>query len=202
MPRRPHGDTQQRILHYIQEYVEVNGYAPSVREIGQAVDLRSTSTVHGHLSRLEKKGLLRREAMKPRTIDLQREEKPSVKKLPLLGKVAAGSPILAEENAGEFMALPEEIIGRGDHFMLEIRGDSMITAGIMNGDYVVVKKQETANNGEIVIAMMDGDATCKRFFKEDHHFRLQPENPSMAPIIVDEVTILGKVTAVIRSYQK
>lgn len=202
MPRRPHGDTQQRILHYIQEYVEVNGYAPSVREIGQAVDLRSTSTVHGHLSRLEKKGLLRREAMKPRTIDLQREEKPSVKKLPLLGKVAAGSPILAEETAGEFMTLPEEIIGRGDHFMLEIRGDSMITAGILNGDYVVVKKQETANNGEIVIAMMDGDATCKRFFKEDNHFRLQPENPTMAPIVVDDVTILGKVTAVIRSYQK
>lgn len=202
MPRRPHGDTQQRILHYIEEYVEVNGYAPSVREIGQAVDLRSTSTVHGHLSRLEKKGLLRREAMKPRTIDLQREEKPSMKKLPLLGKVAAGSPILAEETAGEFMTLPEEIIGRGDHFMLEIRGDSMISAGIMNGDYVVVKKQETANNGDIVIAMMDGDATCKRFFKEDHHFRLQPENPAMAPIIVDDVTILGKVTAVFRSYQK
>lgn len=202
MPRRPHGDTQQRILHYIQEYVEVNGYAPSVREIGQAVDLRSTSTVHGHLSRLEKKGLLRREAMKPRTIDLHKEDKPTVKKLPLLGKVAAGSPILAEETAGEFMTLPEEIVGRGDHFMLEIRGDSMITAGILNGDYVVVKKQETANNGEIVIAMMDGDATCKRFFKEENHFRLQPENPTMDPIIVDDVTILGKVTAVIRSYQK
>ena len=202
MPRRPHGDTQQRILHYIEEYVEVNGYAPSVREIGQAVDLRSTSTVHGHLSRLEKKGLLRREAMKPRTIDLQREEKPALKRLPVLGKVAAGSPILAEETAGEFMSLPEEIIGRGDHFMLEIRGESMITAGIMNGDFVVVKKQETANNGEIVIAEIDGDATCKRFFKEDNHFRLQPENPTMSPIIVDDVTILGKVTAVIRSYQK
>ncbi len=202
MPRRPHGDTQQRILDYIEKYVEVNGYAPSVREIGQAVDLRSTSTVHGHLSRLEKKGLLRREAMKPRTIDVHREEKPLMKKLPVLGKVAAGSPILAEETAGEFMTLPEEIIGRGDHFILEIRGDSMITAGIMNGDFVVVKKQETANNGEIVIAMMDGDATCKRFFKEDKHFRLQPENPTMAPIIVDDVTILGKVTAVYRSYQK
>ena len=140
--------------------------------------------------------------MKPRTIDLHKEDKPTVKKLPLLGKVAAGSPILAEETAGEFMTLPEEIVGRGDHFMLEIRGDSMITAGILNGDYVVVKKQETANNGDIVIAMMDGDATCKRFFKEENHFRLQPENPTMAPIIVDDVTILGKVTAVIRSYQK
>lgn len=203
MPRRPHGDTQQRILDYIEKYVEVNGYAPSVREIGQAVDLRSTSTVHGHLNRLEKKGLLRREAMKPRTIDVHRgDEKPALKKLPVLGKVAAGSPILAEETAGEFMSLPEEMLGRGDHFVLEIRGDSMITAGIMNGDFVVVKKQETANNGEIVIAMMDGDATCKRFFKEDNHFRLQPENPTMSPIIVDDVTILGKVAAVFRSYQK
>lgn len=202
MPRRPHGDTQQRILDYIEKYVDVNGYAPSVREIGQAVDLRSTSTVHGHLSRLEKKGLLRREAMKPRTIDLHRDDKPVARKLPVLGKVAAGSPILAEETAGEFMALPESLVGRGDHFVLEIRGDSMITAGIMNGDYVIVKKQETANNGEIVIAMMDGDATCKRFFREENHFRLQPENPTMAPIIVDDVTILGKVTAVFRSYQK
>lgn len=202
MPRRPHGDTQQRILNYIEEYIEVNGYAPSVREIGQAVDLRSTSTVHGHLSRLEKKGLLRREAMKPRTIDLQREEKPAIKKLPVLGKVAAGSPILAEETAGEYVNLPDFLIGRGDHFVLEIRGDSMITAGIMNGDFVVVKKQETANNGDIVIAMIDGDATCKRFFKEENHFRLQPENPSMAPIIVNDVTILGKVVTVFRSYQK
>ncbi|MBQ4640142.1 MAG: transcriptional repressor LexA [Clostridia bacterium] len=202
MPRRPHGDTQQRILDYIEKYVDVNGYAPSVREIGQAVDLRSTSTVHGHLSRLEKKGLLRREAMKPRTIDLHREDKPVARKLPVLGKVAAGSPILAEETAGEFMALPESLVGRGDYFVLEIRGDSMITAGIMNGDYVIVKKQETANNGEIVIAMMDGDATCKRFFREENHFRLQPENPTMAPIIVDDVTILGKVTGVFRSYQK
>ena len=133
---------------------------------------------------------------------MQREEKTALKKLPVLGKVAAGSPILAEETAGEFLTLPEDIIGRGDHFILEIRGDSMITAGIMNGDFVVVKKQETANNGEIVIAMMDGDATCKRFFKEENHFRLQPENPTMAPIIVDDVTILGKVTAVFRSYQK
>lgn len=202
MPRRPHGDTQQRILDYIEKYVDVNGYAPSVREIGQAVDLRSTSTVHGHLSRLEKKGLLRREAMKPRTIDVHREDKPVARKLPVLGKVAAGSPILAEETAGEFMALPESLVGRGDHFVLEIRGDSMITAGIMNGDYVIVKKQETANNGEIVIAMMDGDATCKRFFREENHFRLQPENPAMAPIIVEDVTILGKVTGVFRSYSK
>ena len=200
MPRRPHGDTQQRILDYIQNYIEVNGYSPSVREIGQAVDLKSTSTVHGHLTRLEKKGLLHRESMKPRTIDLKREEKPVVKKLPVLGKVAAGSPILAEETADEFITLPDSFVGRGDHFVLEIRGESMITAGIMNGDYVVVKRQVDAQNGDIVIAMMEGDATCKRYFKESDHIRLQPENPAMQPIIVKDVQILGKVTAVYRTY--
>ena len=200
MPRRPHGDTQQRILDYIHNYIEVNGYSPSVREIGQAVDLKSTSTVHGHLTRLEKKGLLHRESMKPRTIDLKREEKPVVKKLPVLGKVAAGSPILAEETADEFITLPDSFVGRGDHFVLEIRGESMITAGIMNGDYVVVRRQVDAQNGDIVIAMMEGDATCKRYFKEQDHIRLQPENPAMQPIIVKDVQILGKVTAVYRTY--
>ncbi|MBR1586005.1 MAG: repressor LexA, partial [Clostridia bacterium] len=135
MPRRPHGDTQQRILEYIEQYIEDNGYAPSVREIGQAVDLKSTSTVHGHLNRLEKKGLLHREAMKPRTIDVTREDKPQMMKLPILGKVAAGVPILAEENAEGYVQLPDAIVGRGEHFVLEIRGDSMITAGIMNGDF-------------------------------------------------------------------
>ena len=200
MPRRPHGDTQQRILDYIHNYIEVNGYSPSVREIGQAVDLKSTSTVHGHLTRLEKKGLLHRESMKPRTIDLKREEKPVVKKLPVLGKVAAGSPILAEETADEFITLPDSFVGRGDHFVLEIRGESMITTGIMNGDYVVVRRQVDAQNGDIVIAMMEGDATCKRYFKEQDHIRLQPENPAMQPIIVKDVQILGKVTAVYRTY--
>lgn len=200
MPRRPHGDTQQRILDYIQNYIEVNGYSPSVREIGHAVDLKSTSTVHGHLTRLEKKGLLHRETMKPRTIDLPQMDKPKLKRLPVLGKVAAGSPILAEETADEFISLPDNFVGRGDHFVLEIRGESMITAGIMNGDYVVVKRQVDAQNGDIVIAMMEGDATCKRYFKEQDHIRLQPENPTMQPIIVKDVQILGKVTAVYRTY--
>lgn len=200
MPRRPHGDTQQRILDYIEKYIEENGYAPSVREIGQAVDLKSTSTVHGHLNRLEKKGLLHREAMKPRTIDVTREDKPQMQKLPVLGKVAAGVPILAEENAEGYVQLPDTIVGRGEHFVLEIRGDSMITAGIMNGDYVVVKRQQTAQNGDIVIAMIDDEATCKRYFKEPNRIRLQPENPRMQPFYAREVTILGKVTAVYRSY--
>lgn len=200
MPRRPNGDTQRRILDYIENYIEVNGYPPSVREIGQAVDLKSTSTVHGHLNRLEKKGLLHREAMKPRTIDVTREDKPQMVKLPLLGRVAAGVPILAEEDAEGYMQLPDSMVGQGDHFILEIRGDSMITAGIMNGDFVVVKRQQIAQNGEIVIAMIDDEATCKRYFKEPDRIRLQPENPRMRPFYARSVTILGKVVAVYRVY--
>ena len=202
MPRRPHGDTQQRILDYIENFIEVNGYPPSVREIGQAVDLKSTSTVHGHLNRLEKKGLLHREAMKPRTIDIKREDKPQTLKVPILGKVAAGVPILAEENAEGYEMLPDTIVGRGDHYILEIRGESMITAGIMNGDFVVVKRQHTAQNGDIIIAMIDDEATCKRYFKEPDRIRLQPENPRMHPMYVRSVEILGKVVAVYRKYTK
>ena len=199
MPRRPNGDTQKRILEYIEQYIDDNGYPPSVREIGLAVDLKSTSTVHGHLTRLEKKGLLHREAMKPRTI-VKKEEKPQMAKVPLLGKVAAGTPILAEENAEGYMQLPEAMVGRGDHFILEIRGDSMIMAGIMNGDFVVVKRQQTAQNGEIIIAMIDDEATCKRYFKEPDRIRLQPENPRMRPFYARSVTIVGKVVAVYRVY--
>ena len=202
MPRRPHGDTQQRILDYIENYIEVNGYPPSVREIGQAVDLKSNSTVHGHLNRLEKKGLLHREAMKPRTIDVTRNDKPQMVKLPILGKVAAGVPILAEENADGYEMLPDSIVGNGDHYILEIRGESMITAGIMNGDFVVVKRQPTAQNGDIIIAMIDDEATCKRYFKEPDRIRLQPENPRMHPMYVRSVEILGKVVAVYRKYGK
>ena len=202
MPRRPHGDTQQRILDYIENYIEVNGYPPSVREIGQAVDLKSTSTVHGHLNRLEKKGILHREAMKPRTIDITREDKPQIVKIPILGKVAAGIPILAEENAEGYQQLPDTLVGRGDHFILEIRGESMITAGIMNGDFVVVRRQHTAQNGDIIIAMIDDEATCKRYFKEPDRIRLQPENPRMRPMYVRAVDIQGKVVAVFRKYAK
>ena len=200
MPRGPHGDTQQRILDYIENYIEVNGYSPSVRDIGQAVGLKSTSTVHGHLTRLEKKGLLHRASMKPRTIDVTRDDKPQTMKLPILGKVAAGTPILAEEDADGYVLLPDTIIGNGDHFVLEIRGESMISAGIMNGDYVVVRRQRVVQNGDIIIAMIDGEATCKRFFKEPDRFRLQPENPQMRPIYTDVVDIVGKVVAVYRSY--
>ena len=200
MARRPHGDTQQRILDYIEKYIEVNGYSPSVREIGQAVDLKSTSTVHGHLNRLGKKGLLHREAMKPRTIDVTRNDRPQMERIPLLGKVAAGTPILAEENADGFVTLPDDVVGRGEHFVLEIRGESMISAGIMNGDFVVIKRQQTAQNGDIIIAMLDGEATCKRYFKEPDRFRLQPENPRMRPIYTKKVDIVGRVVAVYRTY--
>ena len=193
-------ESQARILAYIREEIQSKGYPPSVREIGQAVDLKSTSTVHGHLNRLERKGLLHREAMKPRTIDVIRDDKPQMMKLPILGKVAAGVPILAEENAEGFVQLPDEIIGSGEHFVLEIRGESMISAGIMNGDFVVVKRQQTAQNGDIVIAMIDDEATCKRYFKEPDRIRLQPENPRMRPFYARSVTILGKVTAVYRVY--
>ena len=200
--RKPRGDTQERILAYIQKEIQVRGYAPSVREIGDAVGLKSTSTVHGHLMRLEKKGLLYRDAMKPRAMGLANmsvaQEEPAVCQLPVVGCVAAGQPILAEESIEDFMTLPVEFIGVGEHFVLRVRGDSMIQAGIFNDDYIVVRKQQHANNGEIVVALVEDEATVKRFFKENGHFRLQPENDAMAPIIVPTVTILGKVTSLLR----
>lgn len=200
--KKPRGDTQERILAYIQDEIQVRGYAPSVREIGEAVGLRSTSTVHGHLMRLEKKGLLHRDAMKPRAMGLAKaaavEIENAVCQLPVVGCVAAGQPILAEENVEDYMALPVELIGDGEHFVLRVRGNSMIQAGIFHDDYIVVRKQQHANNGEIVVALVEDEATVKRFFKEDGHFRLQPENDEMEPIIVSQVTILGKVTSLLR----
>ena len=201
--KKPRGDMQEKILAYIESEIKVRGYAPSVREIGQAVGLRSTSTVHGHLTRLEKKGLLHRDAMKPRAMGLTAAQEESdgqenVRCVPLLGRVAAGSPILAEENLEFSLSLPTEFVGEGEHFILRVRGESMINAGILNDDYIVVRKQPDAHNGDIVVALVEDDATVKRFFKENGHFRLQPENDSMEPIIVSEVTILGKVVSLLR----
>lgn len=202
--KKPRGDTQERILAYIQQEIQVRGYAPSVREIGEAVGLKSTSTVHGHLTRLEKKGLLHRDAMKPRAMGLAKagmsidEAEHVVCQLPVVGRVAAGQPILAEESIEDFMPLPVDFVGEGEHFILQIRGDSMIQAGIFHDDYIVVRRQQHANNGEIVVALVEDEATVKRYFKENGHFRLQPENDSMEPIIVPEVTILGKVTSLLR----
>ncbi|MFD1204235.1 MULTISPECIES: transcriptional repressor LexA [Sporosarcina] len=196
---------QQDILTFIKEEVRQKGYPPSVREIGEAVGLASSSTVHGHLARLESKGYIRRDPTKPRAIEVLDPEghdalKAGVLHVPLVGKVTAGLPITAIENIEEYFPLPETYGTSDDHlFMLEIMGESMIDAGILNGDYVIVKQQHTANNGEIVVAMTEEDeATVKRFFKEKNYFRLQPENESMEPIIVDNVSILGKVVGVYR----
>lgn len=203
--RKPRGETQDRILAYIQSEIRERGYAPSVREIGEAVGLRSTSTVHGHLMRLEKKGLLRRDAMKPRAMGLSPEYSSSedevvddVRRLPVVGRVAAGQPILAEENIEEELPIPVGLTGSGEQFILRVRGDSMIEAGILDGDYIVVRRQPDAQNGEIVVALVEDSATVKRFYKENGHFRLQPENSTMEPIIVDEVSIVGKVVSLLR----
>ena len=196
---------QEAILQFIKDEVRAKGYPPSVREIGEAVGLASSSTVHGHLARLENKGLIRRDPTKPRAIEILDGDdtiaRQEVIHVPLIGKVTAGSPITAIENIEEYFPLPDTYGTAEDQlFMLEIMGESMIEAGILNGDYVIVKKQSTANNGDIVVAMtMDDEATVKRFYKEKTHFRLQPENSSMAPIIVENVTVLGKVVGLYRN---
>ncbi|ASS93006.1 MULTISPECIES: transcriptional repressor LexA [Bacillaceae] len=197
---------QQDILDFIKEEVRQKGYPPSVREIGEAVGLASSSTVHGHLSRLESKGLIRRDPTKPRAIEIMNSEeannipKANVVNVPLLGKVTAGMPITAIENIEEYFPLPESMVPHDDHvFMLEIMGESMIEAGIHDGDYVIVKQQSSANNGDIVVAMTEDDeATVKRFFKEPDYIRLQPENSNMEPIILRDVSILGKVIGLYR----
>ncbi|MEN2451814.1 transcriptional repressor LexA, partial [Bacillus sp. JR_15] len=194
------------ILTFIKEEVKSKGYPPSVREIGEAVGLASSSTVHGHLARLETKGLIRRDPTKPRAIEVLDEEemnipKSAVMNVPVIGKVTAGLPITAVENVEEYFPLPETFAAPDEQvFMLEIMGESMIDAGILDKDYVIVRQQSTANNGDIVVAMTEEDeATVKRFYKEDTHFRLQPENPSMEPIILQNVSILGKVIGVFRN---
>jgi len=199
--KKTRGSTQEKVLSYIQSMIETRGYAPSVREIGEAVGLSSTSTVHGHLKRLEKKGLLRRDAMKPRAMEVMGDPnfvRNNSTAVPVVGRVTAGVPILAEENLDEYVPIPEVMLGEGEHFILLVRGDSMIEAGILDGDHIVVKKCAEANNGEIVVAMIDDSATVKRFFKEDGRFRLQPENSSMEPIYTNDVTILGKVVSLYR----
>ncbi|MFD2682684.1 transcriptional repressor LexA [Bacillus seohaeanensis] len=196
---------QNDILEYIKEAVRTKGYPPSVREIGEAVGLASSSTVHGHLARLESKGLIRRDPTKPRAIEILNLEEDNIPRqnvvnVPLIGKVTAGQPITAVENVEEFFPLPERLAPADEQvFMLEIMGDSMIEAGILNGDFVIVRQQQAANNGDIVVAMTEEDeATVKRFFKEKDYIRLQPENSIMEPIILRNVSILGKVIGVYR----
>ncbi|WP_230501927.1 transcriptional repressor LexA [Sutcliffiella rhizosphaerae] len=195
---------QQDILDYIKQEVQAKGYPPSVREIGEAVGLASSSTVHGHLARLESKGLIRRDPTKPRAIEIMEDElvpKISAVNVPIIGKVTAGQPITAIENVEDYFPLPDRYVAPDEHvFMLEVMGDSMIEAGILDGDYVIVRQQQSANNGDIVVAMTEEDeATVKRFYKEKDYIRLQPENSTLEPIIVRNVSILGKVIGVYRN---
>jgi repressor LexA len=197
---------QLQVLQFIYDSVESQGYPPTVREIGEAVDLSSTSTVHGHLSRLEKKGWLYRDPTKPRAMEVTAEGLAALgmqpKEIPLLGEVAAGEPILAVEEATDYFPIPPSLKNEDNPlFMLTIKGESMIEAGILDGDEVIVRKQSTAKNGEIIIAMTDEDeVTCKRFYKENGHIRLQPENELLEPIILPNVTILGKVVGLYRNH--
>ena len=200
-------DKQQKVLDYVKEQIKKDGYAPSVREICRALDLKSTSTVHGYLSRLEKKGLIQKAALKPRTLrivsDEKEEEKPfytskEMVDVPIVGKVTAGMPILAVENVEDTFPLPIDFVGNSESFMLRVRGDSMIDAGILDGDLVLVKKQNNAENGDIVVALIEDEATVKKFYKEKNYIRLQPQNQFMQPILVPTCTILGKVGGVFR----
>ncbi|MFC5531883.1 transcriptional repressor LexA [Cohnella yongneupensis] len=198
---------QNAILEFIKTEVREKGYPPSVREIGEAVGLASSSTVHGHLDRLEKKGLIRRDPTKPRAIEILGDDESmyglasSVRQIPLVGKVTAGVPITATENIEEYFPLPTTMVGDQPVFMLSVQGDSMIEAGIHDGDYVIVRQQPNATNGDIVVAMTeDNEATVKTFYKERDHIRLQPENASMSPLRYPNVSILGKVIGLIRSF--
>ena len=191
-------EIQGKILAYIREEIQNKGYPPSVREICTAVGLKSTSSVHAHLNLLEKEGLIRRDATKPRAIELMDNPLARGRIVPLVGKVAAGLPILAQENIEEEIVFPQEFIRGNDVFALRVAGDSMIEAGIFNGDILVVRKQQDARNGQIVVAMYEDEATVKRIFYENGHVRLQPENSSMDPILLDNVDILGLVVGLFR----
>ena len=194
---------QFEVLKFIKNEINKKGYPPSVREICDAVELKSTSTVHGHLERLEKKGYIRRDPTKPRAIEVLDSNsnvftKKEMVELPIVGKVTAGLPILAEQNIEDTFPVPVDFVGNSNAFMLIVRGDSMINAGIYDGDFVIVRQQNVAKNGEIVVALLNDEATVKTFYKEKDYFRLQPENPYLLPIITKELSILGKVIGVFR----
>lgn len=218
MARGKLGKRQLAIYDFIRTYSDEHGYPPSVREIGAAVGLASPSTVHMHLKVLEEQGLIRRDSKKPRTIEVVGNREPehakddsqplasvtqdlsaNVIRLPLIGRVAAGVPILAEQNVEETLALPTSVVGDASSFVLRVRGESMINAGIFDGDYIVVREQHEAHDGEIVVALIDDSATVKTFYRERDRIRLQPENDTMEPIYVRDPVILGRVTALIRS---
>jgi repressor LexA len=192
---------QREIFDFISRYLNKHGYPPTVREIGKAVGLHSSSTVHAHLAKLESRGVLKRDPTKPRAIEvLVSKAKRAVRQtgLPLVGNVAAGSPILAEENIEEYLEVPDVIGGEDGDYILSVRGESMKDAGILDGDFVVVRQSEDAKNGEIVVAMIDDEATVKRYFREKDHIKLQPENKSMKPIKTRDARVLGRVVGVFR----
>ena len=202
---------EKAILKFIEKQINAKGYPPSVREIGKAVDLRSTATVHGYLRALEEKGYIKKEQQKGRTLKLLKGgnnkeievQKPlysgrEMVEVPVIGKITAGEPILAVENVTDTFPIPIDFVGNSESFMLTVRGESMIEAGILDGDYILIKRQNTANNGEIVVALIGEEATVKTFYKEKDHIRLQPENSTMDPIIVPNCEILGKVAGVFR----
>lgn len=203
---------EKSILKFIEKQIRANSYPPSVREIGKAVGLSSTATVHGYLAKLEEKGYIKKESQKGRTLRLlkgilKEEKKPETKEVytsremvdvPVIGKITAGAPILAVENVTDTFPIPIDFVGNSESFMLTVSGESMIEAGILDGDYILVKRQNTANNGEIVVALIEDEATVKTFYKEKGHIRLQPENSTMDPIIVPNCEILGKVAGVFR----
>ena len=203
MPREQLTDKQQQILEFIKHRILEKGYPPAVREICQALPLRSTSSFHSHLETLERKGYIRRDPTKPRAIEIIDDDfnlaRREIVHIPIVGTITAGEPILAVENIEDYFPMQPDFISSRDTFMLHVRGESMINAGIMDGDLVIVQQQPTADNGDIVVAMIDDSATVKRFYKEDGHYRLQPENDAMDPIIVPEVSVIGKVIGLYRS---
>lgn len=196
---------QQEILEYIKDEILKRGYPPAVREICEAVHLKSTSSVHSHLETLEKNGYIRRDPTKPRAIEICDDSFQMVRtemvSIPVVGQVAAGQPILAEENIESYFPVPADMIPRGESFILNVKGESMINAGILNGDQVFVNVCNTAHNGDMVVALVDDSATVKTYYKEDGHIRLQPENDTMDPIIVNDCQILGKVFGVFRIFR-
>lgn len=195
---------QKEILEYIKDEILKRGYPPAVREICEAVNLKSTSSVHSHLETLEKNGYIRRDPTKPRAIEIMDDSFQSVRtemaSIPIIGTVAAGQPILAQENIEGYFPIPVDMVPNAETFVLRVKGDSMINVGIYNGDNIFVEKCNTARNGDTVVALVEDSATVKTYYKENGHYRLQPENDTMEPIIVDQVDILGKVFGVFRLY--
>ena len=197
-------EKQREILEYIKQEILQRGYPPAVREICEAVNLKSTSSVHSHLETLEKNGFIRRDPTKPRAIEILDDDfnltRREVVNVPVIGQVAAGEPILAEQNIQDYFPIPVEFMPNAEAFMLKVKGESMINAGIFSGDTVLVQRQSDAQNGDMVVALVDDSATVKTFYKEDGYYRLQPENDNMEPIIVDHCEVLGKVFGVFRFF--